>query len=289
MLTGEKLGTAIEQARKKKKVTKKAFADAMGVKPASVQTWVKHGRIAKERINDLVAYFSDVVGPDHWGLDFSVGITNGGDSDSDPISGIYASAYPISPSDEPQRRAHNPALIADMPEKSGTMIGNDDAPRRKLPDSSHSIRNAGDNYTAGPDLKPRLYPEISWVQAGMWTETADNFVLTEDTKKYQCHIDLGEDGFVLRVDGQSMTAPPGVFPTFPQGLLLFVRPHEDAVPGKFVIVRRNGNTATFKKLVIIDGELYLEALNPDWPHQYMPVQEDDVFCGVVMHAGFDLA
>lgn len=70
MLTGEKLGAAIEQARQKKGVSKKALADAMGVKPASVQDWVKYGRIAKERINDLVAYFSDVVGPEHWGLDF---------------------------------------------------------------------------------------------------------------------------------------------------------------------------------------------------------------------------
>jgi len=145
-----------------------------------------------------------------------------------------------------------------------------------------------DNYSAGPDPKRRLWPEISWVQAGMWTEIAENFVPTEDTKKYPCHIDLGDDGFILRVDGPSMTAPPGVFPTFPQGFLLYVRPHEDVMPGKHVIVRRNGNTATFKKLVSVDGELYLEALNPDWPNQYMRLQADDVFCGVVMHAGFDL-
>ncbi len=71
MLTGNQLGAAIEQARIKKGVTKVALAAAMGVKPASVQDWVKYGRLAKERINDLVEYFSDVVGPDHWGLDFS--------------------------------------------------------------------------------------------------------------------------------------------------------------------------------------------------------------------------
>lgn len=70
MLTGEELGAAIEAARVKKGVSKVALADAMKVKPASIQDWVKHGRIAKHRINDLVAYFSDVVGPEHWGLDF---------------------------------------------------------------------------------------------------------------------------------------------------------------------------------------------------------------------------
>lgn len=74
MLTGEKLGAALEQARQKKGVSKKALADAMGVKPASVQDWVKYGRIAKERINDLVQYFADVVGPEHWGLDFQASV-----------------------------------------------------------------------------------------------------------------------------------------------------------------------------------------------------------------------
>lgn len=70
MLTGKELGAAIEQARKKKGVTKVAFAEAMGVKPSSVQDWVKFGRIAKERIDGLVKYFADVVGPEYWGLDF---------------------------------------------------------------------------------------------------------------------------------------------------------------------------------------------------------------------------
>lgn len=146
----------------------------------------------------------------------------------------------------------------------------------------------GDNFSVGPDLRNRLYPEISWVQAGMWTEIADNFVPTEDTRQYPCHIDLGVDGYVLRVDGVSMTAPAGIFPSFPPGMLLYVRAHEDPMPGKHVIVRRNGNTATFKKLTLVDGEPFLEALNPDWPNRYIRVQADDVFCGVVMHAGFDL-
>lgn len=223
------------------------------------------------------------------GLEEKAGLIKGS-LDADVGEPFYASGkHPLSLSDESKIREHNPALIADLPEKSGAILGNNDVPHRKLSDSSSSVRHAGDNYSAGPDVKPRFYPEISWVQAGMWTEIAENFVVAEDTKMYQCHIDLGEDGFVLRVDGMSMTAPPGVFPTFPPGMLLFVRPHEDAMPGKHVIVRRNGNTATFKKLVVIDGDLYLEALNPDWPNQYMRLQADDVFCGVVMLASFDLS
>jgi len=42
----------------------------MGVKPASVQDWIKYGRIAKGRITDLVLYFSDVANADYWGLEY---------------------------------------------------------------------------------------------------------------------------------------------------------------------------------------------------------------------------
>ncbi|MBN3851969.1 hypothetical protein G3N59_01125 [Paraburkholderia sp. Ac-20340] len=70
MLTGKELGDAISVAIKRKGVTKKAFADAMGVRPASVQDWIKYGRVAKVRINDLIEYFSDVADAGYWGLNF---------------------------------------------------------------------------------------------------------------------------------------------------------------------------------------------------------------------------
>lgn len=73
MLTGSELGAAIARAIDKKGVTKKAFADAMGVRAASVQDWIKYGRIAKSRISDLVAYFSDVETPEYWGLSYTAG------------------------------------------------------------------------------------------------------------------------------------------------------------------------------------------------------------------------
>ncbi len=68
MLTGQELGAAIESARLKKGITKKKLADDFGVKPPSVQGWTTHGRIGKDKLMDLIDYFSDVVGPDHWGL-----------------------------------------------------------------------------------------------------------------------------------------------------------------------------------------------------------------------------
>lgn len=69
MLKGKELGAAIEAARNAKGVSKKQLADAFGVKPPSIQGWVNTGRIDKSKLMELIAYFSDTVGPDHWGID----------------------------------------------------------------------------------------------------------------------------------------------------------------------------------------------------------------------------
>jgi transcriptional regulator with XRE-family HTH domain len=68
MLTGPALGQAIEAARIKKGLSKKALADYFGVKPPSIQDWVKRGTIDKEKLPRLWSLFADVVGPEHWGL-----------------------------------------------------------------------------------------------------------------------------------------------------------------------------------------------------------------------------
>lgn len=68
MLTGPELGAAIEAARIAKGVSKKQLADDFSVKPPSVQGWVKNGRIDKSKLMAVIAYFEDVVGPEHWGL-----------------------------------------------------------------------------------------------------------------------------------------------------------------------------------------------------------------------------
>lgn len=39
-----------------------------GVKQPSLADWKKRGTISKEKLPELWRYFSDVVGPEHWGL-----------------------------------------------------------------------------------------------------------------------------------------------------------------------------------------------------------------------------
>jgi len=68
MLTGKELGQAIAEAIRLKRVTKTAVAQHFGVKGPSVYDWINHGRIGKQHLAELVAYFSDVVGPEHWGM-----------------------------------------------------------------------------------------------------------------------------------------------------------------------------------------------------------------------------
>lgn len=68
MLTGVELGAAIKRAITLKGVSQREFADAMGVKPPSVQDWIKFGRLHKKHINNLVDYFSDVVPSEYWGI-----------------------------------------------------------------------------------------------------------------------------------------------------------------------------------------------------------------------------
>lgn len=73
MLHGKELGRAIELAIQLKIDSGKAaskieIARAFGVKPPSLHTWIKSGSIAKQRLPKLWAYFSDVVGLEHWGF-----------------------------------------------------------------------------------------------------------------------------------------------------------------------------------------------------------------------------
>lgn len=69
MLYGTDLGRALGRAIELKGVSQKEVAAHFGVKPPSVTDWLKFGVIAKKHLPKLWAYFSDVVGPEHWGLD----------------------------------------------------------------------------------------------------------------------------------------------------------------------------------------------------------------------------
>jgi hypothetical protein len=73
MLSGKELGHAIELAINKKISsgaikTKAEVARHFKIKPPSIHDWIKKGSISKDKLPELWNYFSDVVGPEHWGL-----------------------------------------------------------------------------------------------------------------------------------------------------------------------------------------------------------------------------
>lgn len=68
MFSGKKLGEAIDAAIKLKGVRKADVARAFAIKPPSVTSWIKTGRVNKTHIDKLISYFADVVTPEHFGI-----------------------------------------------------------------------------------------------------------------------------------------------------------------------------------------------------------------------------
>jgi phage repressor protein C with HTH and peptisase S24 domain len=73
MLNGTELGAAIKAAIERKiasgaAASQAAIARHFNVKPPSIHDWIKKGSISKDKLPELWRYFSDVAGPEHWGL-----------------------------------------------------------------------------------------------------------------------------------------------------------------------------------------------------------------------------
>lgn len=126
------------------------------------------------------------------------------------------------------------------------------------------------------NLNPQgAFPLISWVQAGNWNEIC----LTDlhEADYYPSPIKCSSQTFLLKVVGRSMA------PVFNEGELIFVDPEVEAISGKYVIARLDDeNQATFKQLIIEDGQKFLQAANPNWPTPIMPVNGNCTIVGVVI-------
>lgn len=136
----------------------------------------------------------------------------------------------------------------------------------------------GDDYQ-GPYKPGEKFPLISWVSAGEWSEACEPYNLQQVDEWYEsdCHI-LGE-GFWLRVQGDSMTAPTGL--SVPEGMLVLFDTGKEPANGSLVIAKiTDANEATFKKLVIDGGNKYLKGLNPAYP--LIPINGNCKIIGVAV-------
>ena len=136
---------------------------------------------------------------------------------------------------------------------------------------------ATNNTTNVTPISPKMAPVLSWVQAGVFTN-----VEAVDMSQVEEWLPLPEeceDCFYLKVQGLSNS------PMFIEGDYILVDPHvqySDIQSGDLIVVRKHDG-ATFKKLVIEpDGSRYLQALNPEFKPNIIPLDEECIFVGEVI-------
>ena len=128
-----------------------------------------------------------------------------------------------------------------------------------------SVPAHSSHANVGPAVQPHRaskgYPLISWVAAGSWQESCDNFAPGSADEWLASDANAGPHGYWLAVKGASM------LPQFTEGMRILVQPEGfDLVSGKFYIAKLldTGET-TFKQYVRDAGLEFLQPLNNQFP------------------------
>lgn len=125
---------------------------------------------------------------------------------------------------------------------------------------------------------PRMAPVLSWVQAGTMTNV-ESVDMSQVEKWLPIPDGDCEKCFYLKVQGLSN------YPEFHEGDYILVDPTLpfcDMNSGDIVVVRKFDD-ATFKRLVIEpDGTKYLQAINPEFKPNIIPLDENCEFVGEVV-------
>ena len=113
-----------------------------------------------------------------------------------------------------------------------------------------------------PSRGPKEYPLVSWVIAGEWAESCDNFHPGDAETWLPSTENAGDNGFWLDVKGDSMTCAGN--PSFPEGSRILVRPESDLISGKYYVVKLETGESTFKQYIEDAGLRYLRPLNSNY-------------------------
>jgi len=122
-----------------------------------------------------------------------------------------------------------------------------------------------------PSRGLKEYPLISWVIAGEWAESCDNFMPGDAEAWITSTENAGENGFWLDVRGDSMTCNGN--PSFPEGSRILVQPEAELISGKYYVIKLDTGESTFKQYVEDAGVKYLRPLN----NAYRTIQLDGDF------------
>lgn len=128
-----------------------------------------------------------------------------------------------------------------------------------------------------PPLDVGRYPVIDWKDAGCYMEESKRALLPHVNTSVIC----SDDSYWLVAKGESMNAPQGL--SIPAGTMILVDPHAPAIDGKLVMAQlEEGQTPTFKQLIIDGGQKLLRSLNPLYPP--IPLNPESKIIGVVVDA-----
>lgn len=157
------------------------------------------------------------------------------------------------------------------------------------------ISGLGDPESEDVTYKPtevfgvKKIPVLSWVQAGEWTDNGASITEDDISEWIYTTANLCDEGFALKVRGDSMTNPTGA-PSIPEGSLVVVDPDYGSpyqVNGKIVVAQLLGSTEATLKKFVIDGPLkYLVPLNPNY--RALEVNGNCKIVGVVRQVITDL-
>lgn len=111
----------------------------------------------------------------------------------------------------------------------------------------------------------RKYPLISFVVAGAWAESCDNFQPGDADEWLESDVNAGPHGYWLEVSGLSMVSQ-NAQASFPPKMRILVKPEGfDIVTGKFYVAKlMDTGETTFKQYVRDAGVEYLQPLNPSF-------------------------
>ncbi|EMH0086944.1 LexA family transcriptional regulator [Proteus mirabilis] len=129
-------------------------------------------------------------------------------------------------------------------------------------------------------IKNYEYPLFTKVQAGAFSTEFNSYTQKDAVSWIPTAKKASERAFWLEVEGQSMTAPPGGKPSFPEGMLILVDPEEEVEFGDFCVARLLNDEFTFKRLIREGGVEYLEPLNPRY--DLIPINGNCTIIGKVI-------
>lgn len=142
-----------------------------------------------------------------------------------------------------------------------------------------AAEGAHSNVSPGPN-QIRMLPLISWIRAGKG-DVANDYLQPGDAEGwYASPKAMSASSYVLRVRGDSMTAPSGAKRSYPEGSLIYVDPEKRAPNnGDRIIAKLDGtDEVTFKVYKNEDGRQWLMPLNP----QHEPIREEFKVLGTVI-------